>query len=196
MTRRSTEIPSWPPERAVEKVDAGIHRREVRPGRPLHRRSTADSRPSRHSSDQRRSCVLIRDAVGSRADLLFGTHGQFTASGAIRLARRLEPYDPLWFEEPTPPENPAEMARVATGTSIPIATGERLTTMYEFARVLEAGAASILQPATGRCGGVLDAKKIAAIAETHYALVAPHLYCGPIEAAANIAVAPRPSRTS
>ncbi len=131
----------------------------------------------------------LREAVGSKADLLFGTHGQFTASGAIRLAKRLEPYDPLWFEEPCPPEMPEEMARVARATSIPIATGERLTTKYEFARVLETGAASILQMAIGRVGGILEAKKIAAMGEAHYAQVAPHLYCGPIEGAANIQLA-------
>jgi galactonate dehydratase len=130
----------------------------------------------------------IREAVGTKADLLFGTHGQFTTSGAIRLARQLEPYDPLWFEEPTPPENPREMARVARQTSIPIATGERLTTKYEFARVLENQAASILQMALGRVGGLLEAKKIAGMAETYYAQIAPHLYCGPIEGAANIQI--------
>jgi len=130
----------------------------------------------------------IREAVGNRADLLFGTHGQFTTAGAIRLARQLEPYDPLWFEEPTPPENTAEMARVARQTTIPIATGERLTTKYEFARVLEDQAASILQLALGRCGGILEAKKIAGMAETYYAQIAPHLYCGPIEGAANIQI--------
>ena len=128
----------------------------------------------------------LREAVGTKADLLFGTHGQFTASGAIRLARRLEPYDPLWFEEPTPPEMPEEMAKVARQTTIPIATGERLATKYEFARVLNCGAASILQMALGRVGGILEAKKIAGMAEAHYALIAPHLYCGPIEGAANI----------
>ncbi|MFT5481943.1 MAG: galactonate dehydratase [Halieaceae bacterium] len=131
----------------------------------------------------------VRNAVGSRADLLFGTHGQFTAAGALRLAKRLEAYDPLWFEEPTPPENTEEMARVAAGTSIPVATGERLCTKYEFARVLQAGAAAILQPNLGRVGGLLEAKKIAALAEIHYAQIAPHLYCGPIVAAANIQLA-------
>ena len=131
-------------------------------------------------------CKRIREAVGSKADLLFGTHGQFTASGAVRLARRLEAYDPLWFEEPTPPERPEEMAKVARQTCIPIATGERLTTKYEFARVLETGAASILQPALGRVGGILEAKKIAGMAESHYAQIAPHLYCGSIQGAANI----------
>ena len=128
----------------------------------------------------------IREAVGSRCDLLFGTHGQMTPAGAIRLAQRLEPYDPLWFEEPTPPERPEEMALVARQTSIPVATGERLATKYEFARVLENRSASILQLALGRVGGLLEGKKIAGMAEAFYAQIAPHLYCGPIEGAANI----------
>src|SRR5580704_14354183 len=132
---------------------------------------------------------MVREAVGRRADLLLGTHGQFTTSGAIRLARQLEPYDPLWFEEPVPPEMPEQMALVARGTRIPIATGERLTTKYEFARVLAAGAANMLQINLGRVGGLLEAKKVAALAEVHYAQIAPHLYCGPIVGAANIQIA-------
>lgn len=130
----------------------------------------------------------LRDAVGNKVDLLFGTHGQMTPAGAIRLAKRLEKFDPLWFEEPTPPDMPEEMARVAAATSIPVATGERLATKYEFARVLRHNAAAILQPAIGRVGGIMETKKIAAIAETHYAQIAPHLYAGPIEAAANLHV--------
>jgi L-alanine-DL-glutamate epimerase-like enolase superfamily enzyme len=132
---------------------------------------------------------LVREAVGFKADLLLGTHGQFTTSGAIRLARQLEEYDPLWFEEPVPPEMPEQMAIVARGTRIPIATGERLTTKYEFARVLAAGAANILQLNLGRVGGLLEAKKVAALAEVHYAQIAPHLYCGPVVGAANIQIA-------
>ncbi|CAN2189851.1 COG4948 L-alanine-DL-glutamate epimerase and related enzymes of enolase superfamily [Candidatus Nanopelagicaceae bacterium] len=130
----------------------------------------------------------LREAVGNKVDLLFGTHGQMTPAGAIRLAKKLEKYDLLWFEEPTPPDMPEEMARVAAATSIPIATGERLSTKYEFARVLRHNAAAILQPAIGRVGGIMETKKIAAIAETHYAQLAPHLYAGPIEAAANLHV--------
>lgn len=133
-------------------------------------------------------CARIREAVGGRADLLVGTHGQFTVSGAVRLARRLEPYEPLWFEEPTPPEMPENMAVVAAKTSIPVATGERLSTKYEFARVLETRAASILQMNLGRVGGILEAKKIAAMAEARYAQIAPHLYCGPIVGAANVQI--------
>ena len=131
-------------------------------------------------------CKRIREVVGARADLLFGTHGQFTVSGAKRMARRLEASELLWFEEPVPPEMPEQMAEVARSTSVPISTGERLCTKYEFARVLDCGTASILQPDLGRVGGLLEAKKIAALAETRYAQIAPHLYCSPIVGAANI----------
>ena len=133
-----------------------------------------------------RFCREIREAVGDRADLLFGTHGQFTPGGAIRLAQAIESYEPLWFEEPVPPDDPQAMAEVARATSITVATGERLTTKAEFAAVLKAGAAGILQPALGRAGGIWEARKIAAIAEVFGAQVAPHLYAGPVEWAANI----------
>lgn len=131
----------------------------------------------------------LREAVGDQVDLLFGTHGQFTPAGALRLSEKLTPYDPLWLEEPVPPDNVDAMARVARSSAIPIATGERLTTKYEFAAVLRAGAAAILQPNSGRVGGLLEAKKVAALAETHHAQIAPHLYCGPIVAAANVQIA-------
>jgi 2-dehydro-3-deoxyphosphogalactonate aldolase len=130
----------------------------------------------------------LREVAGSKCDLLVKTHGEMTTSSAIRFAKRLEKFDPLWIEEPTPPENRNEMARVAHATTIPVATGERLMSKYEFADVLEKQAASILQPALARVGGILEAKKIAGMAEAHYAQMAPHLYTGPIEAAANIQI--------
>lgn len=134
-------------------------------------------------------CAKVRQAVGSRADLLFGTHGQMVPSSAIRLARRLERYDPLWLEEPVPPGQEEAMGRVAAKTTIPVSTGERLTTKYEFLRVLQTGAASILQMNVARVGGILEAKKIAGMAEAFYAEIAPHLYNGPVGAAASIQLA-------
>ncbi|MEM9579498.1 MAG: mandelate racemase/muconate lactonizing enzyme family protein [Pseudomonadota bacterium] len=134
-------------------------------------------------------CKAIREAVGDKADLLFGTHGQFNTAGAIRLGQALEPYSPLWFEEPTPPDNIDDMARVARNVRIPIATGERMATKSEFAAVLRARAAEILQPALGRAGGIWEMKKVAAIAEVFNAQMAPHLYAGPVEWAANIHLA-------
>jgi galactonate dehydratase len=187
----STDVYSDPElaaSRAAEYVALGHTAVKFDPAGPY---SVFDPRqPGLYALDRSEEFMrALREAVGSRCDLLFGTHGQFTASGAIRLARRLEPYDPLWLEEPTPPESPEEMSRVARATAIPIATGERLTTKYEFARVLETGAASILQLNLGRVGGLLEAKKIAGMAEAHYAQIAPHLYCGPVVGAANIQLA-------
>ena len=180
--------PDTAAERALDYVSQGFTAVKFDPAGPY---TVYDGgMPTLEELDRSERFVnAIREAVGDRADLLFGTHGQFTAAGAIRLARRLEPYDPLWFEEPTPPDNHKEMARVARQTSIPIATGERLCTKYEFARVLESQAASILQMNLGRVGGLLEAKKIAGMAETYYAQIAPHLYCGPIVGAANIQLA-------
>ncbi len=131
-------------------------------------------------------CKAIRAAVGDKADLLFGTHGQFNNAGAIRLGKALEPFQPLWFEEPVPPDNLLDFAEVARAVNIPIATGERLTTKAEFASLLRTGGAAILQPALGRSGGLWEARKIAALAEAFNAQMAPHLYAGPIEWAANI----------
>ena len=180
--------PDLAAERALEYVELGFTALKFDPAGAY---TVYDGhQPSLADLDRSEKFVkTLRKAVGNRADLLFGTHGQFTTSGAIRLAKRIESSDPLWFEEPIPPENAREMARVARQTSIPIATGERLTTKYEFARVLEEQAASILQMALGRVGGLLEAKKIAGMAETYYAQIAPHLYCGPVEGAANVQLA-------
>ena len=147
--------PDLAAQRASEYVEQGFTAVKFDPVGPY---SAFDPRQlSLEALDRAERFVrTLRDAVGSRCDLLFGTHGQMT--------------------------------RVARQTSIPIATGERLATKYEFARVLELGAAAILQMALGRVGGLLEAKKIAGMAEAHYAQIAPHLYCGPVEGAANIQI--------
>ena len=180
--------PDLAAERAVEYLTQGFTALKFDPAGPY---SAFDGRQL--SLEALNLCERfmrqLRAAVGAKADLLFGTHGQMTAAGAIRLARRLEPYDPLCFEEPVPPDVPEEMAKVARATSIPIATGERLATKYDFARVLRAGAAAILQMNLGRVGGILEAKKIAALAEVDHVQLAPHLYCGPVVGAANIQLA-------
>jgi 2-dehydro-3-deoxyphosphogalactonate aldolase len=129
----------------------------------------------------------IRDAVGDKVDILFGTHGQLTTHGAIRLGRVLEPFEPLWFEEPVPPENVDEMARVAQHTSIPIATGERLCTLHDFHALLKVQAAQIIQAHVGLTG-IMGLKKVTGICEANYAQNAPWLYCGPIAGAANLQI--------
>jgi len=131
-----------------------------------------------------RTIEAIRNAVGDRADILIGTHGQMTPSVSRRLAKRLEKYDPLWLEEPCPPENVEQMARIAAGTTIPIATGERLAYVHDFQRLFAAGACHFAQPDLGSCGGVTAAKQISALAEAHYVLMAPHVWGGPVITAA------------
>jgi 2-dehydro-3-deoxyphosphogalactonate aldolase len=180
--------PDLAAERAAEYLQQGFTALKFDPAGPY---SAFDGRQLSLLDIDRcvRFCKQLREAVGLKADLLFGTHGQMTAAGAIRLAKRLEPYDPLWFEEPVPPDAPEEMAKVARATSIPIATGERLATKYDFGRLLRAGAAAIVQMNLGRVGGLLEAKKIAAMAEVDHVQIAPHLYCGPVVGAANIQLA-------
>ena len=107
-----------------------------------------------------------------------------TAAGALRIAERLAKFDPLWYEEPCPPENMQALAEVARRTTIPVATGERLTTKFDFARLIEHRAAAIFNFDVGQVGGILEAKKIASMAEAHYVQVAPHVYGGPLIAAA------------
>jgi galactonate dehydratase len=180
--------PDLAAERAAAYADLGFTAVKFD---PADRYTTLDPRQPRPGELDRVKTYVrrIREAVGGRCDLLIGTHGQFSTTGAIRFARCLEPYDPLWFEEPVPPDMPEQMAVVARSTCIPIATGERLAGKFEFGRVLASGAASILQMDLGRVGGLLEAKKIAGMAEAHYAQIAPHLYCGPIAAAANVQLA-------
>jgi 2-dehydro-3-deoxyphosphogalactonate aldolase len=175
-------------ERAVEYQKQGFTAIKFDPAGPY---TAFDGRQlSLHELERSERFVrLMREAVGNTVDLLFGTHGQMTAAGAIRLAKRIEFADPLWFEEPVPPDSPEEMALVARATSIPIAAGERLTTKYDFARVLRANAAAILQMNLGRVGGLLEAKKIAGMAEAQHVQIAPHLYCGPVVGAANVQLA-------
>ena len=170
---------------AVQLLEEGNSACKIDPFMPLHPIRDISLAQIEHAGKIFES---IRNAVGNRLEVGIGTHGQMPTYSAIRVANYLEPYHPFWFEEPVMPENIDEMARVAAHTSIPIATGERLVTKYEFAQVLKKQAAQILQLDVGQCGGITEAKKIASMAEAHYAMIAPHMYCGPVAAAAAIQI--------
>ena len=172
-------------EVAVQLLEEGNSACKIDPFMPLHPIRDIPLAQIEHAGKIFES---IRNAVGNRLEVGIGTHGQMPTYSAIRVANYLEPYHPFWFEEPVMPENIDEMARVAAHTSIPIATGERLVTKYEFAQVLKKQAAQILQLDVGQCGGITEAKKIASMAEAHYAMIAPHMYCGPVAAAAAIQI--------
>jgi galactonate dehydratase len=131
-----------------------------------------------------RNFAGIRATVGSDVDVGIDFHGRVSPAMAIRLARALEPYQPMFIEEPVLPENVDALVTVARSTSIPVATGERLFTKWGFREVLEKQAAAILQPDLSHAGGILECRKIAAMAECYYAAVAPHCPLGPIALAA------------
>ena len=135
-----------------------------------------------------RAVGAIRAAIGERADILIGTHGQTTPAAAIRLAARLEQFGPLWLEEPCPPENYSEMGMVARSTRIPIASGERLVTVHEFQQLFAEKACAVAQPDLGSAGGITATKKIATLAEANYVLMAPHVWGGPIITAAALQI--------
>lgn len=127
--------------------------------------------------EHRRSLSLVeavRDAVGPDVEIFVEMHGRFTAAQAIALARDLEPLAPGWLEEPVPPEQPAALAHVAAHVATPIATGERLHTRAAFRDLFVSGAADVVQADITHCGGLLETKKIAAMAEAYNLVMAPH----------------------
>jgi galactonate dehydratase len=134
----------------------------------------------------------VRDAVGPEVDLLVEMHGRFNPVTAIELTRELAPFKPEWVEEPVPPENLAALKKAAEAIAplgIPVATGERLHTLYEYRELFELQAADIIQPDITHFGGILNVKKLAAWAETYYILVAPHNVGGPVSTAAALHLA-------
>jgi galactonate dehydratase len=130
-----------------------------------------------------------RAAVGDEVDLCIEIHRQLTPAEAVVLARGIEPYHPYFYEDPTLPDNFDAMALIAQHISIPIATGERLHTIYEFEMLLARGAVQYVRPDVCMCGGLTGAKKIAALAEARHVGVVPHNPLGPVSTAACIQLA-------
>ena len=132
--------------------------------------------------------AALRHAVGDEVDIAIDFHGRVAPAMAIQLIKAFERYRPMFVEEPCLPENVDAMATIARSTCVPIATGERLFTRFGFRQVLEQQAAAILQPDVSHAGGIFETRKIAAMAETYYATIAPHCPLGPIALAACLQV--------
>ncbi|MFC7789249.1 galactonate dehydratase [Microbacterium sp. MAHUQ-60] len=128
-----------------------------------------------------------REVLGADRDVAVDLHGRFTVATARRLASLLEPLHPFFLEEPVVPENSHMIGRVADATTIPIATGERLYSRQEMLPVLQAGVA-IVQPDLSHAGGISEVRRIAALAETFDALIAPHCPLGPLALAASLQI--------
>jgi len=147
------------PERARVLVDRGFD--ALKTGGVHHTVETVDA---------------IRREIGTETDLMVDVHGPpwLTTKDAIALGRALEPYRLLFYEDPTAPENVDSIARVADAVHIPIAAGERHSHLYGVRELIEREIIDVVQPDTGRAGGLSQMKKIAAMAEAHYVMIAPH----------------------
>jgi galactonate dehydratase len=146
----------------------------------------------------------LREAVGADVDLCIEIHRRMTPPEAIALGRGIEKYGPMFFEDPLRPNSFDAMAWVADHIAIPVATGERFTSLYQFQTLLTRHGVQYLRPDVCLCGGITGAKKIAAIAEAHDAEIVPHNPLSPISTAAclqiaacipNFAIQEYPSRT-
>src|SRR5204863_1595169 len=128
----------------------------------------------------------LRQAAGDDADIAIDFHGAISPALAKVLIKALEPYHPMFIEEPVQCQNHDIMAEIARGTHLPIATGERVFTKWGFREVLEKKTATILQPDLCHAGGITEVRLIAGMAEAYYAAIAPHNPLGPISLAAGI----------
>jgi galactonate dehydratase len=141
------------------------------------------------AAERRRAVAIVaavRESVGSDIEIMVEMHGRFTPSTAAAVAKLLEPFDPAWIEEPTPPENPAAYRSVRAATTLPIATGERAHTMEDIRGFVEGGLVDVVQVDLTHFGGFLAMKRLAGWADAYSLLLAPHNVCGPIGTMANL----------
>ena len=144
------------------------------------------------NADFRRSLEIgeaVRGAVGNDVDLLIEGHGRFDIATGIKIANALKPFDPYFFEEPTPPDCLDALAQVHKSSPVPIAAGERLYSLTQMRDFLERGCADFVQPDISHCGGISAVKKMAALCEAHYVALAPHNPSGPVANAATLHIA-------
>ncbi|PWL75942.1 MAG: mandelate racemase [Clostridiales bacterium] len=144
------------------------------------------------NADFRRSIEIVeavRGAVGNDVDLLIEGHGRFDIATGIKIANALKPFDPYFFEEPTPPDCLDALAQVHKSSPVPIAAGERLYSLTQMRDFLERGCADFVQPDISHCGGISAVKKMAALCEAHYVALAPHNPSGPVANAATLHIA-------
>jgi galactonate dehydratase len=131
----------------------------------------------------------VRRAVGPEVDLLIEGHGRFNIATAVKIARELEQFKPMFFEEPTPPDNLEALKAVRDKSPVAISAGERLYTRFDYNELFRRRACDYIQPDISHAGGIMELKKIAAIAEANYIPFAPHNPSGPVANAATLQLA-------
>jgi galactonate dehydratase len=185
--RGSQPTPEANARAAVKAVELGFDALKIDvddflpPEKALNRRIRAAE-----LRDATTTVAAIRDAVGDDVELAIDCHWAFDVTSALKLGRALEPYNLMWLEDPIPSGNALALAQVRAGMDVPICTGEVLETRYAFRELLESGAADILMPDLIKTGGILEMKKIAALADTYYVPIAPHNMMGPVATMANV----------
>jgi len=168
-------MPSAAVANAMNHVEQGL---TALKGDPFEHRGLFIDRRSEDLAVEKMKAV--RGAVGDDVELLVEVHGRLSPADAIRVGNRLEPYRPFYYEEPVPPQNLEALKKVSEQINIPIATGERLLTKFDFAELLPLHAVALIQPDIMYAGGILETKKIAAMAEAHYVGIQPHNCYGPL----------------
>ena len=136
-----------------------------------------------------RNVAAVREAVGNSVDLLIEGHGRFDVPTGIKIAKELEQFKPMFFEEPTPPDSLDALKAVRDKSPVPISAGERLYSRWDYRKLFDMRAADFIQPDISHAGGISELKKIAAEAETHYIPFAPHNPSGPVANAATLQLA-------
>jgi galactonate dehydratase len=166
---------------ARAKVDAGFTAVRFDPfGRDFPRYHSY----SKWADEAVRAVAAVRDAVGPDVDICVEIHRQMSPAESIWLGRRLEQFSPFFYEDPMLPDSPAIMSDVQEQCNIPIATGERFTTIFEYQQLLETKATSYVRPDVCLCGGLSGCKKVAGMAEAHHIKVIPHNPLSPVSTAA------------
>jgi len=139
---------------------------------------------------QAMDCIgAVKEAVGSRADIIIEGHGRFDVPTAVRIGHALAEYDVLWFEEPIPPQNLEGLAEVKKRIKVPVSGGERLYNRWEFKTLFEMRSVDVVQPDVSHAGGIMELKKIAAMAEACHIPFCPHNPSGPVANAATLQLA-------
>src|SRR5215469_18428913 len=165
---------------ARELIESGIRAMKIWPFDGIAR----ETRGQYITADQIRRGIeplrIIRQEFGDSIDVALEFHGYWNLPCAIQIAQAVKPYSPLWLEEMVPQDNLAVYKELAATTDLPLCLSERLMTRYGFRELLENRAARIIMPDICWCGGISEAKKIAAMAEAYYLPVAPHNCGGPV----------------
>ncbi|QLC34716.1 galactonate dehydratase (plasmid) [Halarchaeum sp. CBA1220] len=170
-------------EAAAEKVEAGFTALKMNGTAEMEH---IDSPAAVQQAVER--LAEVRDAVGDEVDIGVDFHGRVSKTMAKRLGRALEPYEPFFIEEPVLPEHNEALPGIAETTTVPIATGERMFSRWDFKEVFEQGVVDLIQPDLSHAGGISEVKKIADMAEAYDVAMAPHCPLGPIALASCIQV--------